>query len=55
MKFYGVTEGEILNGVSTNSEKYLSDNFVDLLSKCSPEKVRLIYNIAKMIVEDESK
>ena len=52
MKFCGVTEGEILNGASTNSENYLSSNFSDLLSNCSPEKLKLIYNIAKMIAEN---
>lgn len=53
MKYCGVTEGEILNGASTSSKNYLSANFSDLLSNCSPEKLKLIYNIAKMIVEDE--
>ena len=48
-----VTEGEILNGVSTTSDNYLSDNFAVLLKNCSPEKAKLIYNIAKMIIEDE--
>lgn len=48
----GVTEGEILNGVSTTSTNYLSTDFANLLSNCSPEKVQLIYNIAKMIVEN---
>lgn len=48
----GVTEGEILNGVSTTSSNYLFDDFGSLLSNCSPEKVKLIYNIAKMIVDN---
>lgn len=47
-----ISEGEILNGVSTTSTNYLSDNFADLLAKCSPEKAKLIYNIAKMIIEN---
>lgn len=54
MKFCGVTEGEILNGVSTTSKNYLSNNFADLLSNCSPQKLKLIYNIVKMIIEDEN-
>lgn len=49
----GVTEGEILNGVSTTSQNYLSENFTDLLESCPPEKIKLIYNIAKMIVEEK--
>ena len=48
----GVTEGEILNGVSTSSTNYLSENFAVLLKSCPPEKLRLIYNIAKMIIEN---
>ena len=49
----GVTEGEILNGASTTSQNYLSDNFAKLLSNCSPEKTKLIYDIAKMIIDNE--
>lgn len=48
-----VTEGEILNGVSTTSPNYLSENFASLLKNCSSEKAKLIYNIAKMIIENE--
>lgn len=49
----GVTEGEILNGVSTTSQNYLSENLTDLLESCPPEKIKLIYNIAKMIVDEK--
>lgn len=49
----GVTEGEILNGASTTSSNYLFEDFATLLSSCPPEKVQLIYNIAKMIVENK--
>lgn len=45
-----VSEGYILSGSSENSESYLEK----LLAKCSPEKQRLIYNIAKTIAEDEN-
>lgn len=48
----GVTEGEILNGASTTSSNYLSNDFANLLKNCSPEKIQLIYNIAKMIAEN---
>lgn len=47
-----VTEGEILNGASTTSSNYLFEDFAKLLSNCSTEKIQLIYNIAKMIVEN---
>ena len=47
-----VTEGEILNGVSNNSEKYLNNEFNNLLRKFSPKQQKLIYNILKVILEE---
>lgn len=44
-----VTEGEILNGVSNSSSKYLNSEFTELLDNCSPEKQKLIYDIAKVV------
>lgn len=49
----GVTEGYILNGVSSTSENYLTDEFYELLHRCSPEKQKLIYNIATVIADEE--
>lgn len=46
-----VTEGEILNGVSNNSSKYLNPEFNELLQNCSSKNQKLIYDIAKVIVE----
>lgn len=48
-----VSEGYILNGASSNSENYLEHEFSDLLKSCSPEKQRLIYNVAKTIAETD--
>ena len=48
----GVTEGAILNGTSTTSHNYLNEDFVSLLKNCPPEKVKLIYKLAKAVVED---
>ena len=45
----GVTEGYILNG---SSHFYLSSEFTNTLNKTSPEKQRLIYKIAKVIVNN---
>lgn len=45
----GITEGEILNGSSNNSDKYLNSEFSSLLENCSAEKQKLIYDIAKVI------
>ena len=47
-----ITEGEILNGVSKDSQGYLNKDFSILLKDCPPEKISLIYNIAKIIVEN---
>lgn len=44
-----VTEGDILNGVSNKSTKYLDSEFANLLKDCSSEQQRLIYDIAKVI------
>ncbi len=44
-----VTEGEILNGTSNKSNKYLNSDFSELLKTCSPEKQKLIYDVAKVI------
>lgn len=47
----GVTEGEILNGASTNSSSYLSQDFNNLLKSCPADKLSLIYDIAKVIIK----
>ncbi len=44
-----VTEGDILNGVSNKSTKYLDFEFANLLKSCSSEKQKLIYDVAKVI------
>lgn len=48
-----VSEGYILNGVSSKSANYLNKEFADLLRGCSPETQRLIYDVAKVIAEEE--
>ena len=48
-----VSEAYLLNGASSNSENYLDKEFAELLKRCSPEKQRLIYNVAKTIAESE--
>ena len=47
-----VSEGYILNGASSNSNNYLQQEFAQLLKSCSPEKQKLIYNVAKTIAEE---
>lgn len=46
-----VTEGYLLNGASSNDTNYLNKEFSELLGKCSPDKQKLIYNVAKVIAE----
>lgn len=53
-KLLDVDEGYILNGVSNTSENYLSKEFSDLLQKCTPEKQRLIYDIAQVIANENN-
>lgn len=48
-----ISEGYILNGVSDEDEKYLYDEFNNILKKCSPEKQKLIYKLSKVIAEDD--
>lgn len=47
-----VTEGEILNGVSSKSNKYLTSEFSEILSKCSPKQQKLAYKIILSISEE---
>lgn len=49
----GITEGEILNGTASSSQRYLVSDFNELLRKCSPNKQKLIYRVAKAIAEEE--
>lgn len=49
----GVSEGYVLSGTSDSDDKYLYNEFNEILSKCSPEKQKLIYKISKMIAEDD--
>ena len=46
-----VSEGYILSGSYSDSQNYLNKEFSELLKKCSPDKQKLIYNIAKIIAE----
>ena len=49
-----VTEGYLLNGASNNSTNYLNKEFSELLKNCSPDTQKLIYNVAKVIVDSEN-
>ena len=47
-----VSEGYLLSGTYDDSNNYLNEEFKELLEKCTPEQQRLIYNIAKTIIEN---
>lgn len=47
-----VTEGEILNGSSSSSKNYLNSDLSCLLKSCPPEKLKLIYDISKVIINN---
>ena len=40
---------KLLEGTTEESEIYLKKEFQDLLSKCTPDKQKLIYNIATIV------
>ena len=48
----GISEGEVLNGASSDSHSYLNSAFSDLLKNCPAEKIDLIYNVAKVIADN---
>ncbi|MBR2241432.1 MAG: helix-turn-helix transcriptional regulator [Clostridia bacterium] len=50
----GVSEGYILNGTASTSEQYLISEFNEILSDCPADKQKLIYKIAKTIIEDDA-
>lgn len=39
----------IITGTTTKSDNYLDNELYEVLIKCTPEKQRLIYNIAKIV------
>lgn len=47
-----ISEGEILNGVSNSSEKYLNCEFNNILKKCSPTQQKLAYEILELILQN---
>jgi len=51
--FLGVDESYILTGSSTDSSNYLNEDLYKLLNDCPPDKIKLIYNIAKVIIEEK--
>ena len=44
---------ELVSDTTTKSKNYLSKEFQEVLSKCSPDQQSLIYNIARIVSEIE--
>ena len=47
-----ISEGQILNGTNIDSKNYLSNDFAKLLNQCTDEQKKLIYEIAKTIINN---
>lgn len=45
---------KLITGVAIASEKYLDKELYNILISCTPDKQKLIYNIAKTISEEDS-
>ncbi len=48
-----ISIGYILTGTGSNSKSYLAEDFSNLLKNCPPEKIKLIYDIAKVIINQK--
>ena len=48
-----ISIGYILTGTGSNSKGYLTEDFSNLLKNCPPEKIKLIYDIAKVIINEK--
>ena len=47
-----ITEGYVLNGASENSNTYLNNEIGSILKDCTADKKELIYQVAKIISEN---
>ena len=48
-----VSISNILTGTGSNSKDYLTEDFSNLLKNCPPDKIKLIYDIAKVIINQK--
>lgn len=53
--FLNADIGFILTGTSKNSKNYFTKELSSLLESCPPEKTKLIYDIANLIIHDKQK
>ena len=45
-----ISISSVLTGTVSNSKDYLLEDFSNLLKNCPPEKLKLIYDVAKVII-----
>ncbi|BBI31334.1 helix-turn-helix domain-containing protein [Cohnella abietis] len=45
------TTDYILRGTSTTNDEYMRNEIIDMLEGCSPEKIKLIANVIKPIID----
>ena len=45
-----ISISNVLTGTISNSKDYLTEDFSNLIKNCPPEKLKLIYDIAKVII-----
>ena len=50
-----IDEGTILNGTSTDAKSYLYNEFTELLKDCPKETRKLIYEIAKLVIQQQKR
>ena len=48
-----ISISNVLTGTVSNSKDYLTEDFSNLLKSCPPEKLKLIYDIAKVIINEK--
>ena len=53
--YLSVSPSQVLTGCVSSSEDYLRNEITDMLEGCSPEKIRLIVNLIKPILEYKEK
>ena len=46
-----ISIAKLLTGVDTNSKHYLDEELYDILIQCTPQKQKMIYNIAKLVAK----
>lgn len=48
----GITESYVLSGTADNSNSYLNTEFSELLKIIPPDKQKLLYKIANLLIEE---